>query len=404
MSVQGAQLLILPIVIDQYGTKYFGLLTTLLAMNAASSLVGMGISKQMINEIARLISENRGYKKYAWNNFKLFLYISAILVSVMLVLATIYFYHIDETLDSQKELIFVFILSFGLIILNSFMVDLYRGLQQQAVIAKYQLYSGWVSIFLVSISLIMKVEVLYYAIFSMFVPPLLSIILGSRNTIFRSIIDLEYGVNFGYIKYNTTTFGFFCLGIIQFLSFNLDSLIIVNLLSFDSVAAYNLVNKFNLLSISIFSAFSASLWPVLSRLKYDQHGARKIKLLFIRGVSLTIIYIAGSFFVLAFILKLVLFHFMGVELDISNNFFISFAVQNALIIITSFLIPIFNAYGIIKCQIIFGGLSTLVNLSLSFIFIPKYGAIGSIWATCLAHFSLCVIPYVYIFIKRVWRN
>ncbi|EKO3702108.1 oligosaccharide flippase family protein [Vibrio metschnikovii] len=404
LSVQGAQLIILPIVISQYGNDYFGLLTTLLAMNAASSLVGMGISKQMINEIAKLISDNKDYKNYAWNNFKFFFCISTIIMFGMLAFSIVFFNYNNETLESQKEIINVFILSFSLIILNSFIVDLYRGLQQQAIVAKYQLYSGLLSIALVSIALFMKFDVIYYAIFSMLISPLLSILLSIKNDIFRSILNIDLKVNFRQLKYSKTTFGFFCLGVFQFLSFNLDSLLIVNLLSFDASAAYNLINKFNMLSVTIFSSFSASLWPVLSKLRYDVYGKERTNGLFSKGIMFTTLYVVASFFMLAIVLKFVILNIMRVEIEISNMFYISFAAQNSLVIITSFLIPIFNAYGIIKHQIIFGGLATLTNVSLSLILIPKYGAIGSIWATCIAHFSLCVIPYTYIFLKRVLRD
>ncbi|MDF2184127.1 oligosaccharide flippase family protein [Grimontia hollisae] len=397
-SVQGAQLIILPMMIKTYGMDYFGLIATLIAFITASSIAGFGISKGMINRIPLKLAAGSDVEEYIRQNVTLSIYISLLISPLAYLLIASFYSNELLTMEMSREIIMIFCVSFSLSVIINTLSDVYRGLGQQVYVNQVQFLSSFLSMCCAFFVLFLGLDVTYYAIASMLLPNLITAIYYiKRKTGLEHIFD-RFSINILKLEYTVKNFQFFILAMVQFLMVNVGLVIISGLNGTESAGIYNVINKFNLISIAIFSAFTASLWPVISEIK-SKNG--DISIILKKGKLGTILYAIISFLGMSFIVPHVIYYVMNLDLQQPFNIYLLFAVQNAGVILSSYLIPLFNSLELLKIQIVCGILSVIANVTLSFMLIDEYELAGVLIASIVSHYSLVILPFIFIYKRKI---
>ncbi|WBA13957.1 oligosaccharide flippase family protein [Salinivibrio proteolyticus] len=396
--VQGAQLIIVPIMIKTYGMDYFGLIATLIAFTTASSIAGFGISKGMVNRIPLKIAAGSNVVDYIRQNVFLSIYISIIIFPVVYYIISYFYSNELSTMKMVGEIITIFCISFSLSVVINTLSDVYRGLGKQVYVNQVQFSSSLISMIFTFSILFLELDVIYYAISSMILPNFITAIYYIRRQTGLKHVFNSFTLSLSKLEYTIKNFQFFMLAMVQFLMTNVGLVIVSRFNGTESAGVYNVINKFNLISIAIFSAFTASLWPVISEIK-SKNG--NISVILKKGKQSTFIYALISFFGMSFIVPNIIYYVMSIDLNQPFYIYVLFATQNVGVIVSSYLIPLFNSFELLKVQIVFGILSVVVNLTLSVILVDAYGLSGVLIASIISHYFLVVLPFYFIYKRKI---
>tara|TARA_Y100000588_G_C14276656_1_gene934654 strand:+ start:39 stop:998 length:960 start_codon:yes stop_codon:yes gene_type:complete len=290
----------------------------------------------------------------------------------------------------------LFICNISILVINNIFLDFLRGSQKPDSANQILLISNLCSAFILSILVWTKSSIfgVYFA----------------SQIIVNIVVLIRYSTMFNVVFFRTRiqrinnvfcsqTRSFFILVIVQFVGFSSDTIILAFMDSINGAAEYSVAFRFYSLYIFGFSVFSATLWPFFSKNYQRENKKDLIKIVKVLSV-VTFAYMSLSYLSLVIISPVFIDRLMEMMVP-RIEIFQLLSVQAALVIITSAIIPLLNAMGVLKEQIIWGVCSTSLNIILSIVLITRLGVEGTIISTIISHFFFGVIPFVWIFSKKI---
>jgi O-antigen/teichoic acid export membrane protein len=397
-----SQIIFIPLMIQVYGQEKFGILATILSLNAFVALSNFGISKTMQNKVSCLNYDKDKIEVSYILSESLFIIIklSLLVITCIALVSTIFLINIPESLF-YIQIGASFLLSSFCILLISFFYDFYRGCQNPEKSNKIAMFLSIAIVLLTYIALHFELPMFQFFVLAYCVPQVFLII-------FMMFISKESKLitwsRFFKVRkksvINKTSKLFFALSVIQFFGFGADTAIITTVLGASAAAEYNIVFRFYTLLIFGFSVFSSTIWPFFAKYnsekKYTLMGDIAKK-----GVMLSIIYGGGSFLFIIFIAPIIVEDILNVNIISDHTLYYLLGGQAVLVINTSIVIPMLNAMQKLEGQVYLGLLSITVNVILTIIFIKAYGILGAPLATIISHLIFGVIPLNYILFKAL---
>lgn len=396
-SYQLIQFLSMPLIINRFGLEVFGFIATLATLNIAATMFNFGLTKKLQNEM----SAGKEDLSVRINSTIVIVLIMALSMFVLLITGTfVWFEYNNELFVGQKGIVLVFAFNISLLLVLSFYSDILKGKLKSDFVEKVGLGSNFFVALFVFISLVLDVNVVFVYAACYTVGPLLSfLIFVSSPTITKLRIRLSFDKHSIKSCFDRVAISFFLLTFVQFFSFSSDTLIVAKFMSLEDASVYNIGFKVYSVLIFIFSAFSAALWPVVRNQVYNNKNIK-----FYRYEIVTFLYCFGGFVGITVSGAWFVRDVMSIAIDFPSYFFTLFAIQFVLVVITSFLIPMLNAFEILSKQIYFGFISLFANLVLSVVLINYFGIIGTIMATIIAHLIFGVIPFAFLYFTSVRKQ
>ncbi|MEJ2075819.1 MAG: hypothetical protein P8X79_20425 [Reinekea sp.] len=297
-----SQIAFIPLLIGLYGKEGFGLIATLVSLNSFIVLSNFGISKSMLNKIARLdgntdcIQISGVFSKSILAISKLSALTIISLFSAWIVFEALF---LGRNILPSLPLYIGFMISAYLNLLLSVFLDLLRGLQKTEKANSYLLVMTVCTILLTGFSIFFGLGLLWFYVL-VYVLPLLLVLSYAFLFSFERVY-FNYGSNIG-CKFNSvfdnTSRSFFILTLVQFLNFGSGTAFVAFILGPAGAAEYNIVFKFYSLFIFALGVFTSVIWPFFT--KYQALGEIAfMRSVAIKGYMFSIVY--GFFAFIAFL-------------------------------------------------------------------------------------------------------
>lgn len=178
-----------------------------------------------------------------------------------------------------------------------------------------------------------------------------------------------------------------------------DTLIIATNLSLIEAGEYNIISRFYTVSIFVFSAFTSVLWPLIRAKSYKGEKVDFFRLELITFFVSAISFICINLFAESIVYTI----FDGVYNNIKMLVFL-ISIQTSIGIVTSYVIPVLNAYERIVPQIY----SALTMLVTKFFLITLWGeqlkVEHVVISTIVPQVVFCLIPLYLVYRNDKHRN
>lgn len=395
-----SQIFFIPLMIQVHGQEKFGVLATILSLNAFVALSNFGISKTMQNKISALNYDKDKVEICNILSESLFTIIKLGLLVIITIalISTIFLVNIQESIFYIK-IGLSFLLSSFCILLISFFYDFYRGCQNPEKSNKIAMFHSIVIVILTYIALKFELTLFQFFVLVYCVPQIFLIIFMMFIWKESKLIQWSKFLNVNNESViNKTSKLFFALSVIQFFGFGADTAILTAMLGASAAAEYNIVFRFYTLLIFGFSVFSSTIWPFYA--KYNSEKKYTLmRQIAKKGTILSVIYGGGSFIFMGLIAPTIVEEVLNVHIISDYNLYYLLGVQAVLVINTSIVIPMLNAMQKLQGQVYLGIISILVNIILTIIFIKSFGILGATVATIFSHLIFGLIPLNYILFK-----
>lgn len=392
-----SQIFIMPLLLLLYGKSEFGVLLTILSLNAFLALSSFGITKSMQNKISGFVgmanegglTENELFYSF-WFVFK-----RAGLLFLMLYAFSLYF----SEIKAYSFLVLLFFISgFCQILLNVFM-DMYRGIGRPDVPNKYQVVLNLSTVLSASISVLLELSINSFFFFAYVTPYLIALIyqLTKHIHIFRK--PTQYST----VVFDNAAKAFLFLMLIQFFGFGLDTFMIASFLGSEAAAEYGVVLRFYNFILFGFTVFTSSSWPLMRRLLAGNDKTAFFKLFRKLNIFLIVYATISSLLLVTTIPKLIAIFFPGFE-KIDLFFFVFISLQLIVVLMTSLIIPLMNALNILREQILFGVLNVISNILITMLLFDEFGIIAAPIGTFISNLLFGVLPLGFLLRARLSCN
>jgi len=400
-----SQIIFIPLMIQVYGQEKFGVLATILSLNAFVALSNFGISKAMQNKISCLnvVNDDLRVSEILSDSLFVVIKLSLVVLAVIAFIGLIVFIKVAESVF-YLQMGIAFLFSAFCLLLVSFFYDFYRGCQNPEKANKLAMIMSIVMVIITYIALHMKLSMFQLYLLVYCIPQFFLIL-------FMMFLSEEskrvIWARFSSVKNKSVISGtsklFFILTVIQFFGFGADTFIISAVLGASAAAEYNVAFRFYTLVIFGFSVFSSAIWPFFA--KYNSE--KKFVLMndiAKKGVKLSLMYGMLSLLFITFIAPIIVDDILNVKIITDPTIYFLLGAQAALVINTSMVIPMLNAIEKLKEQVYLGFLSVILNVTLTILFVKFLGISGAPLATILSHLLFGVIPLNYILFKSLKKD
>ncbi|HDY7986284.1 TPA: hypothetical protein RQK52_002392 [Vibrio vulnificus] len=407
LAFQIAQILSLPFLVDMYGKELFGELATVISLNIGITLFGLGLSKTMQNVLSKMI----GKGNLEQISIQVTKYANATLFSLIFVLTS--YISAVWIADSQElefsistSLLTLFGISAFFQVINEFMYDVLRGIQNVKLVAKVLATTSFNGVVMLFLSISLKLDLPEMFFLSYVLPHFITTVILISSDNLKKYLDFKaffiglknFNIDFTVYK-NKVVWSFFFLTLVQFMMYGADTLIIATNLSLIEAGEYNIISRFYTVSIFVFSAFTSVLWPLIRAKSYKGEKVDFFRLELITFFVSAISFICINLFAESIVYTI----FDGVYNNIKMLVFL-ISIQTSIGIVTSYVIPVLNAYERIVPQIY----SALTMLVTKFFLITLWGeqlkVEHVVISTIVPQVVFCLIPLYLVYRNDKHRN
>ena len=368
-----------PIILDFLGSENYGVWQTILSILAWVSLTNFGLG----NGLRNFISLERAKKSISELNFYVntTILLSLVISFVVLCFLIIILYNIELSAvfknylgnySSIKISLVISIIFFCLNLVTGIFYSVFYGFEKSHYVSGVTFvfnFLFFLSIYLTnnfSYDRLIYVSFLYGCI--NFVITFFSGLIFFRT---KQIITGLYFFKKNLIKpilFDSSKF--FILQIAMVLLFSMDNFLVSYLLNFETVTNYSILQKVNMILISIASIVLVQVWNMVASAK-GRGDIEKIKNL-LGKLRVLMIFPLAFVIIFCFVYDKLFFLWLGRKLEVSNLLVLLLGLYSLLHIWNAINVNVTNGLGILKNQIIAYFIGGIVFFLLSYIFVVFY--------------------------------
>ncbi|MBI1258809.1 MAG: oligosaccharide flippase family protein [Chloroflexi bacterium] len=195
---------------------------------------------------------------------------------------------------------------------------------------------------------------------------------------------------------------FFALQIAGSLAYNIDNLVIAQVISPEAVTNYSIPSQLFKLSTVVISLVSLPLWPAYGE-AIARHDLNWVKKTF--KLSLLVNFASSALLSLVLVIggKPIIHLWVGQIITPDPTLMIALAGWTIIYNVSSALSMLFNAASVIRFQVIWATVMALVNLGLSIILTHQFGAIGVVLGSIISYL-ICIFPVYFWKVPRLFAE
>ncbi|HVU14484.1 MAG TPA: hypothetical protein VHD90_24575 [Phototrophicaceae bacterium] len=183
---------------------------------------------------------------------------------------------------------------------------------------------------------------------------------------------------------------FFSLQIAGTLAYNIDNLVIAQVLSPEAVTSYSIPSQLFKLSTVVLSLISLPLWPAYGE-AIARHDLPWVKRTFRLSLLLNFFSSAAMSLVLVLAGEPLIHLWLGKTVTLDPVLMISLAAWTIIYNVSSALSMLFNAASVIRFQVVWATTMAVTNLGLSILLTRQFGAVGVVLGSIFSY-ALCIFP------------
>lgn len=183
---------------------------------------------------------------------------------------------------------------------------------------------------------------------------------------------------------------FFSLQIAGTLAYNIDNLVIAQVISPEAVTNYSIPSQLFKLSTVVISLVSLPLWPAYGE-AIARHDLHWVKRTFRLSLLLNFFSSAAMSLVLVIAGKPLIHLWLGQTVTLDPVLMIALAVWTIIYNVSSALSMLFNAASVIRFQVIWATTMAVANLGLSVLLTRHYGTVGVVLGSIYSY-AICIFP------------
>lgn len=405
-------LLLVPLTLGYLGEERYGVWATVLSLVALVSLSDLGIGNALVSRIATADAEGR--PDHAARDLSTALVVfcaiaAALLAAFAATFGVIPWHDVfnlapgDDLVDEARRAAAVLVVIVLARLPADIVVNVRRGYQQGYVNAWFEIVAGVSKVALVALAVRLDLGLPWLVLAAsggMVVASLVNWVLMVRA---RPELRPHLGAADRATASALVRSGglFLSLQIVSIVAFSADNFVAAQVLGPAAVTQYAVPSQVTLAAIGVIGLLSAPLWPA-----YAEALARHDHPWVLRTLSRSLLLCGGvglgtSIVLLAFGRPLIEVWSRG-EVVPSLSLLLGLCVWIVLATTGMAVAMFMNANGVVRFQVVCGGLMATSNIVLSVVLARRIGVAGLIWGTDISYALFMVIPYATYLVR--WRR
>lgn len=395
-------LITVPLTLNYLGSERYAIWVTLSSISALLAFADLGIGNGLINKIAEANGKDDRQlaQRYVSNAFFMLLTTAVILVLLLLLTYSsiswsgLFNVSSSAAVMEAGPVTAVFLLSFLIGIPLSLVQKIQIGFQEIYIENLWFIFGKLLSVIGVVVAIQFDMGFIWLCLAFVGFPLLMTTLNAAqlfkkRPWLLPSIHSVDTSIIVGLMRIGWL---FFVLQVASTFAFNIDNLIIIQIVSSEAVTNYSIPAQLFKLAITLIGLISLPLWPAYGE-AIARHDVAWVRRTFIYSLLVNFLASALISIVLLVAGNKIIGIWIGRPFTVDNTLMVMLAIWTILYSVSNALAMLFNAANVIRFQVIFASLMAVSNLGLSILFTHIFGTPGVLLGSIVSYLLFIFPPY-----------